>query len=93
MLNPTGRPASTAKFLRRICKKFKKIKARIGEKSRPPIGGRNILNGLKKGSATCTSNATAGCLLLGATQLIIIPNNIIQNIILKLKRITEKKDQ
>ena len=45
-----GISESNAKFLIKICIKFTKMKANIGEKSSPPIGGSTALKGLKIGS-------------------------------------------
>jgi hypothetical protein len=58
-------------------KKFNAMKANIGEKSRPPIGGKIFLNGKKRGSDSWKTNLTAGWLFCGEIQLKIIPANML----------------
>ena len=59
-------------------------KAKIVEKSSPPMGGSINLKGLKIGSESWSIKLIAGCLLKGATQLIMMPTNMAQNSILRL---------
>ena len=53
------------------------MKANIGEKSRPPIGGKIFLNGKKRGSDSWKTNLTAGWLFCEEIQLKIIPANML----------------
>jgi hypothetical protein len=62
-----------------LSKYLSAIKASIGEKSNPPVGGKKNLKGLKIESDICKINLMAGCLWSFATQLMIIPANITQN--------------
>ena len=84
-----GIPESNAKFLIKICIKFTKMKANIGEKSSPPIGGSTALKGLKIGFESWWIKETPGWLLNGEIQLRIIPINIAQKIIFNISRTIE----
>ena len=84
-----GTPDSKEIFLRAISKNWRTRKARIGEKSRPPIGGRNILKGLQIWFDICWIKRIAGWELIGATQLIIIPIRRDHHTILRINRRVE----
>ncbi len=86
-------PDPNARELNMLSRYRNAMKANIGEISIPPIGGTMNLKGAKIESDICSSNLRAGCLLLLATQLMIIPPNITQNETFKQSIRTEYKDQ
>ena len=65
----------------------------MGEKSKPPNGGKNNLKGLQIWLDICNSNLLGGKELTGATQLITIPPTSAHQPIVNPSSSTENKDQ
>ena len=88
-----GKPASIERPKVAAQRKLRSIKARIGEKSNPPTGGKIDLKGLQIWSDICCRSIKAGCGLPRATQLITMPAiNPHQTIVNIISR-TENRDQ
>src|SRR5690606_41698639 len=55
-----GRPNMPATCRSMICTTLMARKTRIGERSRPPIGGSRLRNGASTGAASCPTSTTGG---------------------------------